>query len=158
MSSACGAMSPETADSPGHVRPDLQHALLYPAPLSQVPSAPQASVTALKPHSGQLPAPPPPLFISRFFKYLCMNSFLLIASFLPATSPPTWLSYPQPGSLSFPTRAQKPPKETETQGKKEVSPGRGERGQGWAPVPFLILHSGKKKTSGLTLEPLTHNW
>lgn len=152
MSSARGATSPETADIPECMWLGLQHALLHPAPLSQVPSAPQASVTALKTRASS------PHVISRFLKYSCMNSFLLIASFPPATSPPNWLSSPQPGSLSFPTRAQKPPKEIETQGKKEVSLGRRERGQGWAPVPFLILHSGKKKTSGLTLEPLTHNW
>jgi hypothetical protein len=68
------------------------------------------------------------------------------------------------GTPSFPTKVQWVCKETEIQSASKKFPGgkwEGKLGredtQSWVPVLFLIPHSGKRKTSGLTLEPLTHN-
>lgn len=98
-----------------------------------------------------------PLSHKQIFKILVherTSSYRLTASLLP---PFFLLASPSVGQEpSFPARGVG--RKLKLSCKKEVTPRRRWRGQGWAPVLFLIPHSGKKKTSGLTLEPLTHNW
>lgn len=123
---------------------------LSPAPLSPVPLGPRrlshSSQTLGQQHWGKSDFLPV-CVLSRFLKYLRMNSLLLIVSFSPTPVPPPSLSL-LGWEPSFPTRTQKPGKERLKLRARRKSLRGGGEGTGWAPGPFLIPRSGKKKTSG----------
>lgn len=115
-----------------------------PPPLPSIPfpqgsSAPQASVTALRPRANCSGASATfsPHVRRRFFKCLCMNSLLSIASLPPATVPPAglWVS-PQDLPHHGPDASKG---NSDTQGNREVPPGSG--GEGTRLGPCALFNS-----------------